>query len=281
LVESVSAADELWVVSKGAGENIRSLGYNGDYIVMENGVDLPRGRASEEEILEAITGYDLPHGVPVFLFVGRLMWYKGLRIILDALAALASQNMDFRMVFIGGGGDEVEVKTYAEKLGLKKKCIFTGKIYDGMRRVAWYSFADPFLFPSTFDTNGLVVREAAACSLGTVMVGGSCASEGVTNGVNGLFIEENAASLAVCLSRIMDDKSRMRRIGENAARDLYISWDTAVAKAVDRYEVVMENHKAGHYVDKRKKMEKVFTLSGEVLDAFDKLNQHFARNEEK
>ena len=30
---------------------------------------------------------------------------------------------------------------------------------------AWNTRADLFLFPSTFDTNGLVVREAAACGL--------------------------------------------------------------------------------------------------------------------
>ena len=31
-----------WVVSRGAGENLRSLGYEGAYTVMENGVDVPR-----------------------------------------------------------------------------------------------------------------------------------------------------------------------------------------------------------------------------------------------
>ena len=41
-MESVSTCDELWVVSQGAGENIRSLGYKGDYIVMNNGVDMKR-----------------------------------------------------------------------------------------------------------------------------------------------------------------------------------------------------------------------------------------------
>ncbi|MFR0768588.1 MAG: hypothetical protein ACLSHO_02310 [Dysosmobacter sp.] len=56
--------------------------------MMENGVDMPRGRVSEEAIAAATADYDLPEGVPVFLFVGRMMWYKGLRIILDALKLL-------------------------------------------------------------------------------------------------------------------------------------------------------------------------------------------------
>lgn len=48
---------------------------------MENGVDVPRGRVSDEAIAAATGRYDLPQNVPVFLFVGRLMWYKGIRII--------------------------------------------------------------------------------------------------------------------------------------------------------------------------------------------------------
>ena len=44
LVDNISACDEVWVVSQGAGENLRSLGYVGDYTVMENGVDFPEAR---------------------------------------------------------------------------------------------------------------------------------------------------------------------------------------------------------------------------------------------
>ena len=78
LVQNVNACDEVWVVSRGAGENLRSLGYEGAYTVMENGVDVPRGRVSDAAVTAASAGYDLPDGVPLFLFVGRLMWYKGL-----------------------------------------------------------------------------------------------------------------------------------------------------------------------------------------------------------
>ena len=99
LVQNVNACDEVWVVSRGAGENLRSLGYEGAYTVMENGVDVPRGRVSAAAVAAATAGYDLPDGVPLFLFVGRLMWYKGLHIILDALRALREQGGP------RGGGD--------------------------------------------------------------------------------------------------------------------------------------------------------------------------------
>jgi len=165
LVENISACDEVWTVSRGAGENLRSLGYQGDYIVMPNGVDIPADRLPEETVRAVSEGLDLPEVVPLLLFVGRMMWYKGLRIILDALKQLKGEGQDFRMVFIGKGTDGEAIRAYAEELCLGDKVFFLPPCYDREIIRAWYCRADLFLFPSTFDTNGLVVREAAACGL--------------------------------------------------------------------------------------------------------------------
>lgn len=264
LVANISGCDEVWVVSEGAGENLRSLGYQGDYVVMQNGVDVPRRRLSEERSMELTADYVFPADVPVFLFVGRLMWYKGLRIIIDALAALRSQDIDFRMVFVGGGGDAEEVKAYVSSLGLDDKVVFTGPIYDRETLCAWYCRSDLFLFPSTFDTNGLVVREAAACGLASALIKGSCAAEGVTDRQNGFLVEENAASLAVMLARFSQDRAMLRKVGENASEQLYISWGDAVAKAAERYDIVIDNYKRGLY--KKHASNEIFKLSGELMD---------------
>ena len=247
LVENISACDEIWTVSRGAGENLCSLGYEGDYIVMPNGVDFPRGRVDESLIEEVTAGFDLPEGVPVFLFVGRMMWYKGIRIILDALKTLRENGQVFRMVFVGGGGDKKEIVAYCEELGLSDLVFFAEPIHDRNRIRAWYCRADLFLFPSTFDTNGLVVREAAACGLGSVLIAGSCAAEDVTDGVSGILIEENAESMAAALRELCANPGRMHEIGLGAQREIYISWDEAVKNACERYGVVIENYRAGKY----------------------------------
>ena len=247
LLLNVNACDEIWTVSKGAGENLRSLGFEGEYIVMPNGVDLPREKVSDDLVAEATSDYDLPAGVPCFLFIGRLMWYKGLRIILDALKIFDDQGTDFRMVFVGGGGDEQEVRAYTQELGLEGKVIFTGAIYDREKLRAWYTRADLFLFPSTFDTNGLVVREAAASDTASVIIAGSCASEGVTDNRNGFLIEENAASLAAKLSELCANPDLIKAVGKCAGDELYLSWQDAVAHAYERYEVVLDNFRNGVY----------------------------------
>ena len=239
LVASVEACDEVWVVSRGAGENLRHLGFTGEYRVMENGVDLPKGPVSREAAVGAAAGFDLPEGVPVYLFVGRLMWYKGIRLILEGLAGLMTAGKDFRMVFVGGGGDEPEIRSLTQQLGLSGKCVFTGPVRDREKLRCWYTRADLLLFPSTFDTNGLVVREAAACGLPALLIRDSCAAEGVTDGVNGILIPEDSAALYAALDRLHGREEVLKEIGRNAMDSLYLSWEDSVLRACGRYEEIL------------------------------------------
>lgn len=272
LAENIRACDEVWTVSRGAEENLRQLGYERSVLVMPNGVDLSRRRADEQQIAQATAGYGLPEGVPVYLFVGRLMWYKGIRIILDALAGL---NKDFRMVFIGDGQDRAGIESYAQHLGIGGKCIFTGSLADREALRAWYSRADLFLFPSSFDTNGLVVREAAACGLPSVLLRGSCAAEGVTHGRNGFLIEETSESLLACLQCLDGKTDLLRQVGDAASRELYLSWEDAVKLAAERYEVVMDRYRTAPPWRLVPPAELLMMQNGELMEALAKLSRHF------
>ena len=266
IVKNIEACDEVWVVSEGAGENLRSLGYKGEYIVMPNGVDIPKGKVPEEEIEKATGGYDLPKGVPVFLFVGRMAWYKGLDIILESLAKLMESGEDFRMVFVGGGLDFDEVKKYSEELGLSEKCIFTGPVHDRNAIRAFYSRADLFLFPSVYDTHGLVVREAAACSLPSILIEGSCAAEGITDGETGFLSKSNADDFFEKLLFLCKNRELLKNVGENAAEKIYISWEDSVLNAAERYKTVLENYRAGKYKREQTFADEWLEAEGELLD---------------
>ena len=252
MVRNIEAADDVWVVSQGAGESLSALGFQGDWRVMPNGVDFQRGRASDGDVARVTGGYDLPAGVPVLLFVGRLMTYKGLPLILTALRQLRDAGQDFRMVFVGKGPDRELLENQAKTLGIGDKCIFTGPVYDREDLRAFNTRADLFLFPSTFDTNGLVVREAAACGLGSVLIRGSCAAEGVTDGVDGFLIDETPEAMAELLSRVLGDLPRLRQVGQAAMDNLYLSWQDCVALARARYGEVLERKRAGALPNKRR-----------------------------
>lgn len=251
LVNNIKNCDEIWVVSNGAGENLKSLGYEGDYRVVSNGVDFAKGRVSAEEVAAATAGYDLPENVPVFLFVGRIISYKGIPIILDACARLAEAGMDFRCVFVGSGPDAEEMKEKAVNLKLTDKVFFTGPIYDRNVLRAWNTRADLFLFPSTYDTNGIVVREAAACGLASVLIEGSCAAEGITDDRNGFLTKQNAEAMSELLLRICKDLNHVRQVGQNAMDEIYISWQDSVHAAHERYGEILDLKQSGKLIKRQ------------------------------
>ena len=266
IVHNASACDEVWAVSHGAGENLKSLGYQGNIRVMPNGVDFEKGTASQEEVVKACAGYDLPPDVPVFLFVGRLMNYKGLPLLTDAFRKIADQE-DFRMVFVGKGTDRDSLIRKIREYGFSYECrgedesihsyqgalpngkfIFTGPVSRRNVLRAWNTRADLFLFPSTFDTNGLVVREAAACGLASMLIKDSCAAEGIRDGHNGYLVEENADSAAEFLKYACHHTEELHQAGIRAQDEIYISWREAVAQAEKAYDEIMEKAGTGIYI---------------------------------
>lgn len=241
---NIEGADEVWTVSRGAGENLESIGYRGKWRVMDNGVDFARGHASMEKQNEISRLHNLTDHAPVFLFTGRLRWYKGIRIILEGLAKAKARGAKFHMLFVGDGSDRGEIEELTHKLGLTDQCVFVGSIQDRELLRAYYSRADLFLFPSTFDTNGIVVREAAACGLGAVLVKGSCAAEGITDGQNGILIGENADSLCAAVLFACSHRDEVRQVGLHAEREIYLSWEDSVLRARARYAELLEERKS-------------------------------------
>lgn len=264
LCANIQSCDEVWVVSRGAGENLRGIGYEGDYIVMENGVDFPRGRVTPEEAMEVRRQYGIGPDERVFIYVGRMMWYKGIRITLDGLKKAKEEGFAFKMIFVGDGADRPEMEEYAGKLGLGKDCMFPGAIRDRELLRRYFCAADMFLFPSTFDTNGIVVREAAACGLPSVLVKGSCAAEGTSHLHNAYLIDENAGSMAEAVKFSCREGEALKSMGYAAMDELYISWEESVRRAVDRYGVVIDNYKKGQTERDRLWTDPFFAMMAEV-----------------
>ena len=103
---------------------------------------------------------------------------------------------------LGFGADENAIKKKIRKCGIADNVIWTGKILDRNELLGYYGISDLLLFPSTFDTNGLVVREAAACATPSLLVRGSCAAEGVEDCKTGFLCMESAHSVSNALNNM-------------------------------------------------------------------------------
>ena len=255
VVSSFNYADEVWTVSNGCAKSLRALGYQGDYRVMVNGADITLEPASDEIMrqVQAETGFN--SGELVFMYCGRMQWYKGIKIILDALVKVKAAGVRFRMIFVGGGYELEDIKAYTRKVGLTTQTLFTGPIHDRALLKGYFTRADLFLFPSTYDTAGLVVMEAAACRTPSVLIKDSCASEIVTDGRNGFISEENDDAFAATIQNAINDRSALAQMGERAAEEVYLSWDDSVANAYKRYEEIYYEWNSFRTI-RRKSLEK-------------------------
>ncbi len=241
LKANVNDTDEVWIVSEGSETSLRKVGFSGNCIVMENGVDFVKGKASDEACDEIKRKYNIPKESIVFSFVGRMQWYKNVKLILDALKLVKEQGLDFYMLFIGIGTDRDDIIKYSEELGLSGNVIFTGSVNDRDELRKYYSLTDVSVFLSTFDTASIVVKESAACNCPCLFAEGSDSAYGVKDGFNGWFTEEIPEKVAEKLLEISNDREKIKEVGVNAGDTLYKPWKDAVHNAYLRYKEILNN----------------------------------------
>lgn len=235
VVSFYDRCDEVWAVSASSADTLRSYGYRGDIRVMPNGTDLRAVPADKAR--EVWAKYGLNGETPVLLYVGQINWKKNLRRVLEACARL---EHPFRLVMAGQGPHEREVRRLAEQLGIADRVLFTGHLTDLDALAALYQRADLFLFPSLYDTSGLVVREAAAMGTPSVMVRGTSAAEGVTDGDNGLLCADDSDALAHAVDAALSDPDALARIGARARDTLPIPWTRLLDDVLVRYQALID-----------------------------------------
>lgn len=111
----------------------------------------------------ARTALDVPDGERVVLFVGNLVPVKGLDTLEAAFARLVADRLADRLVIVGSGPLEPDVRAWAEgDPALRDRVQLTGRL--SQAEVArWMAAADVFVLPSHNEGLGLVLLEAMAC----------------------------------------------------------------------------------------------------------------------
>lgn len=92
----------------------------------------------------------------VVLYIGRLVKVKGLDLLLNAFAHC---NVDYKLIIVGSGNEEHNLKSLVRQLNLSDRVIFAG-YYSGAELYAWYDMANYFILPSRYEPFGAVVNES-------------------------------------------------------------------------------------------------------------------------
>jgi glycosyltransferase involved in cell wall biosynthesis len=159
-----NAADAVIVPTSAMEARLRELGVHAPITVVPSAIDVERFAAGRRSALvRARLGAD--DDAPLALVVSRLGLEKNVELALDAAARCAG----LRFAIVGDGPHRAALEERARRLGLAGRVRFTGALARE-RLPDVYASVDAFVFPSTTDTQGLVLAEALAAGLPVVAV---------------------------------------------------------------------------------------------------------------
>ena len=153
---------------------------------------------------------------PLVFYVGRLVYEKGLNVLLDAWPRVLAAWPRARLVIAGTGAYLDTLKSRAWALGIAAEVTFAGFIADDERDML-YHVADVATFPSLYEPFGIVALEAMAARCPVVVAATGGLTEVVMLHETGLTVHPNdAESLAWGILHTLQHPSWSRTRAENA-----------------------------------------------------------------
>jgi glycosyltransferase involved in cell wall biosynthesis len=185
-----------------------------------------------EEIKQARQQY----GSNFFLFVGVLRYYKGLHILLEAV-----QGAPYKVLIVGSGPIETELKRHAARLGLTN-VVFTGHVPDSVK-MALFKVCRAVVFPSYLRSEafGVTLLEGAICErpLISTEVGSGTSHVNVDQETGFVVPPGSAAALRAAMDTLHAQPELAATMGQ-AARRRYEALFTGEVMGDRYYEIYRE-----------------------------------------
>ncbi|MEL7976616.1 glycosyltransferase [Isoptericola sp. F-RaC21] len=218
--DAAKAADAVFALTRALKQEMVDRGVDADKIViLPNGVDASRfqPRAADDGLRRQL---GLPD-VPVVGYVGSILDYEGIDVLLRAARHLADRRASFHVLVVGDGDFLPRARQLSAELGLGPHVTFTGRVpHDQVER--YYSLIDIAPLPrKSLPVTEMVspLKPFEAMAMGKVVVGSDvdAIAEIIQNDVNGLlFRKDDAESLADVLEDILENESRRKSIAKQA-----------------------------------------------------------------
>lgn len=224
-------ADLIIAPSSPIVEVLRSYGVKKPIEVLPSGVDLKQfNKLDEQTRYLFLKKYHLPPEKKILLFVGRLAEEKNLLFLLECFQKIQNKSKDTHLVLVGSGPLEPVIKKEIERLGLGKKVTLTGFLPKPETN-KFFGAATLFLFPSTTETQGIVLVESLAAGTPAIAIDMLGPKEIIRNHRDGFLVPlDQKAFIQKTLLLLKDEKMR-RRFEENAQKD---ARRFAIGKITDR-----------------------------------------------
>jgi glycosyltransferase involved in cell wall biosynthesis len=220
--DAARSADVVLAITNALREELIERGVDEKKIVVTpNGVDTSRFMPLDRDNrLAQEIGVD---GTTVIGYVGSVLDYEGIGLLIEAAAGLARERSDFRVLIVGDGAERQLFERRAVELGVRDIVIFAGQVaHQDVER--YYSLIDIAPFPRLplpvcEMVSPLKPMEAMAMGKAVIASDVAALSEMVEDGITGLLHKKgDAASLAGGLARLLDDEALRGRLAGGARR---------------------------------------------------------------
>ena len=208
----------------------------------------------------------------IILFIGRLVYEKGVQHLLAAMPKILSGYHDAKLVIAGKGAMLDELKAEANALGISNKVYFAG--YLGGKDVEkMYKAADISVFPSTYEPFGIVALEGMLAERPIVVSDAGGLGEIVEHRENGMksycgnpnSIADSVLELLynpeLCANIVKKAKAKVRNNYNWAkiAQDTHFTYQKAICETMaERQRKQMEQENARK--DKKAKEKEISNL---------------------
>ena len=184
------------------------------------------------------------YAAPHFLFVGRLLYWKGLHLILRAMPEVLRHIPNARLRVVGEGADAGWLRRIADQCGVAAQVDWIDQMpHDEI--AAAYDNHVAFVFPSLHDSGGLVVLESLAAGLPVICLalGGPGifvdASCGKAISTLDQTADEVQHTIATTMISFVQQPALRQALSENcAARARTFSWDKAAESLYARFSQI-------------------------------------------
>jgi len=185
--------------------------------VVPNGIDLDHFTPGPEQ-----DRYD----GPTLVFVGRLNRYKGVDLVIRALAELAERGRAPRFLVAGSGEERDRLERLAERLGVADRVSLLGYVTEE-RKLELFRRSWIHVLASEKEGWGLSVLEAAGCATPTIASDAPGLREAVVNGRTGVLVPHgDVGALAGAIDRMLSDPEGRHALGREARRHAErFTWD--------------------------------------------------------
>jgi len=163
---------------------------------------------------------------PFLLFVGRLTEKKGVQYLISALPEVFKHFPETKLLIIGTGEQEKELKQYAKDIGLDQQIIFAGAI-SNHELPKFFATADIFIGPSIKtadgDTEGFGLTFVEAAMAGCIVVGTDVGgiADVIQNGKTGFLIKEKSPeAITQVLLNILQKQVDVSAIRDKARQEM-------------------------------------------------------------